>query len=101
MIIREAIEGRHLLGFMYHGMQRVVEPHTYGLDARGRKVLVGYQVAGEASEPLPGWRSFREKEMADLTLLEQKFYAARPGYRYNDGAFRTILGQLPATKSGR
>lgn len=95
MNIAEAIEKRHLVSFDYHGKPRIVEPHTYGLDARGRLLLVGYQVGGEASDELPAWRSFKRKDIRNFGVLEDRFFRARPDYRYNDGAFSSILAQLP------
>jgi predicted DNA-binding transcriptional regulator YafY len=94
MQIANAIRGRNVISFLYHGKNRVVEPHTYGIDGKGHKALRAYQIGGNASERIPCWRIFHESEMLSLSVSAQKFAGPRPEYNPNDPAFATILAQL-------
>ena len=76
-LLAEAIAGRRLIGFVYHGAYREAEPHAYGRTERGRKVLV-YQVGGRsAAGALPAWRRVRLEEVAQLSLLPETFAGPR------------------------
>jgi hypothetical protein len=52
-----AIVQRHLIELVYKGRRRIVEPHDYGVH-KGAVKLLGYQLAGASSGPLPNWRWF-------------------------------------------
>ena len=93
--IPDAITVKRLLRFVYDGYSRTVEPHTYGLDKKGQRALVAFQVAGGShSGEHVGWKTFYESEMRGLDILERYFSAPRPEYRRNDGAFASIIAQL-------
>lgn len=79
---------------MYEGRHRVAEPHTYGIDKKGRRALRAYQVAGSSSSPQLGWRIFHESSIRDLTLLSEGFTGTRPNYKRGDSDFRLIIAQL-------
>lgn len=40
-----AIEQRRMIGLVYHGQERLVEPHDHGI-LNGSVQLLGYQVGG-------------------------------------------------------
>lgn len=95
MDIALAIKQKRLLKFTYGAHLRIVEPHTYGLDAKGRLTLCGFQVAGGSkSGNSPGWRNFHISEITSGAILDEHFAAARPDYARDDKAFATIFAQL-------
>lgn len=95
MDIAGAIANKQRLQFGYRGYSRVVEPHTYGIDKKGQRALVGYQVSGGSrSKEYRGWKTFHEAEMRDIRVLSKRFRAPRPEYRRGDGAFASIIAEL-------
>jgi hypothetical protein len=95
MSIPTAIANLKLLSFTYEGYSRVVEPHTYGIDAKGHRALRAYQVSGGSSSGTPeGWRMFHEREMRNVTVLAEGFSGPRPKYKRGDSQFRSIVAQL-------
>jgi hypothetical protein len=95
LTLATAIQGRNLLFFIYGGFRRIVEPHTFGMDAKGHKALRAYQVGGgsESGEYI-GWKQFHASEMYDVTLQAQTFAGPRPGFKRGDKAFASITAQL-------
>ena len=93
--IATAIEKRRLLAFTYHGLNRVVEPHIYGVKPDGRAALSAYQVEGESgSDEQAGWRLFHVHEMQDVRLLRRVFNRPREGYKRDDGMFSRTFVKL-------
>jgi hypothetical protein len=76
-LLREAIENRRLIRLIYHGRNRILEPHDHGI-LNGSVQLLGYQVAGSSSRPLPNWILMKVDEVTDLELLDQTFQGGRP-----------------------
>lgn len=73
-LLRQALQERRVVQFRYHGYSRRVEPHALGPVTESRLALLGWQVSGgSASEPPPGWRTFRLVEIESLKLLRQTF----------------------------
>jgi hypothetical protein len=72
-----AIEQRRLIRFVYHHKERIVEPHDHGV-RNGAVQLLGYQVAGSNSRPLPDWLTTNVDEITELSLLDQTFLGGRP-----------------------
>ena len=94
-LIARAIVSGHLLRFEYGGQTRLVEPHTYGLDKFGDRLLVAFQIGGGSNSGEPqGWKTFRESEMGNIAITATTFARPRPEYRRNDGVFACILAQL-------
>jgi hypothetical protein len=75
--IREAIVRRRKLKFMYDGKPRLVEPHDYGIHA-GVIKLLAFQVGGESSGKLPGWRTFIVSKMSGPGPTGEQFSGPRP-----------------------
>jgi predicted DNA-binding transcriptional regulator YafY len=74
-LIRQALAGRRLVQFKYHGHARVVEPHALGEVSGGRRALLAWQVSGgSTSEPPPGWRTFVLAEISGLKLRRETFH---------------------------
>ena len=66
-----------MIRLVYHGKERLVEPHDHGV-LKGSLQLLGFQIAGSSSRPLPNWILMKVEEMADLQLLEKTFPGGRP-----------------------
>jgi hypothetical protein len=76
-LLWQAIEQKRMIRLVYHGKERLVEPHDHGV-LNGAVQLLGYQVAGFSSRPLPNWILMKADEMADLKLSEKTFPGGRP-----------------------
>ena len=74
--LRAAIEQRRLIRLRYHGKDRILEPHDYGMQ-NGRARLLAYQIAGSSTGRLPNWRWFDTGEISDLELLDKTFLGSR------------------------
>lgn len=95
MQITTAIQNKHLLSFFYDGYQRIVEPHTYGIDTKGHKALRAYQVSGGSeSGQRTGWKLFHVNDIRSLSVLTEQFSCPRPKYKRGDTAFSTIYAEL-------
>lgn len=94
-IICRAIRERRLLLVEYGETQRVVQPHLYGVDHTGDRLLSAYQLSGaSASGASQGWKSFRMDRITSVALTDKTFDTARPEFQHNDGAFAKIICQL-------
>lgn len=93
--ISAAISRQNRIEFTYDGFKRIVEPHTLGLDAAGKELLCGYQVAGDSRSGVSeGWKFFAVDQMKQCVVRREKFSTPRPAYRRDDGAFSQIIAQL-------
>jgi hypothetical protein len=89
-MIRKAIDDRACLQFVYKGVQRSVEPHTYGILRSGKNALCGWQSAGGSGE---GFRLFFSDEMSALAVSDT-FDGPRRGYQRADAQFQIIYSEL-------
>lgn len=91
-ILREAVNGKLVLKINYSGKDRIIEPHAYGLSAKGEGIVRAWQ-EGE------GWKLFTVSKMtldaANNNLLVT-FLRPREGYKLNDSAMTTIYAQVAA-----
>jgi hypothetical protein len=76
-LIWTAIEQARMSRLVYHRKERILEPHHHGI-LNGSVQLLGYQVAGSSSRPLPNWLLMKTDEIVDLGLLDQTFAGGRP-----------------------
>ena len=94
-LIVQAIREKRLLSFTYDGHPRIVEPHCYGITTASNDALCCYQVGGSGvhadSKP---WHLMVCSKIVSLSLLEEKFSVARPGYRRGDKRMVTIYCEL-------
>jgi hypothetical protein len=72
-----AIEQTRMIRLSYHDKERILEPHDHGI-LNGSVQLLGYQVAGASSRPLPNWLRMKTDEIVNLELLDQTFPGGRP-----------------------
>jgi len=75
-LLRTAIEQKRLIRVTYKDKSRIVEPHDYGVH-KGCIKLLGYQVGGSSSGPLPNWRWMEVESLSDLHLLDRTFRGRR------------------------
>jgi hypothetical protein len=72
-----AIENTRIIRFVYHGKDRIAEPHDHGI-LNDSVQLLSWQVAGRSTRRLPNWLLTKVDEMTDLMLLDQIFPGGRP-----------------------
>lgn len=77
-LLRRAIKEKRLVDLVYKEKRRIVEPHDYGI-RNGSVKLLGYQLSGASSGPLPNWRWFEVDLISDIQLLDRKFRGGRGG----------------------
>jgi hypothetical protein len=76
-LIAKAIENRHLVSFILHGLPRIAEPHLLGEHAGRVQVLV-FQVGGSSSSgSLPHWRRVDLADITELRMLVESFTGPR------------------------
>jgi hypothetical protein len=75
-----AIENKRLVRFIYRNKERIVEPHDYGIQ-KGIARLLSWQVGGQSSGRIPGWRWFDVGDMNGFEVLDRTF----PGNRDASG----------------
>jgi len=71
-----AIQNKRVIRFRYKNKERIVEPHDYGIQ-KGITRLLSWQIGGQSSSRLPGWRWFDVPGMQNIEVLERTF----PGNR--------------------
>jgi predicted DNA-binding transcriptional regulator YafY len=75
-VLYGAIENKRLIRFRYQNKERIVEPHDYGIK-KGIARLLSWQVGGQSSGRLPGWRWFDVPGMQNIEVLERTFLGNR------------------------
>lgn len=94
--LSRAMSRRLAVSFVYDGKNRVVEVHAIGRSTKdGSLVVRGFQVAGEASRPLPQWTLFTISKIEALTLTFIDSEAPRDGYTMGDKQMQQpVISQL-------
>lgn len=91
----EAITRRMCLELQYDGFFRVVEPHICGDDAGGRPILLAWQVrTSQRTDDKSGWVMLQLDETTDITLIGERAYAPRIGYRRDNPDFVLLHGRI-------
>lgn len=76
-VLTRAIKERRCVALRYQDQRavRVVEPHAIYSDEHSQLMLDGYQIRGYSSSgrPLPFWRPFRVKKIAEVEVLKEVF----------------------------
>lgn len=92
--VYRALDRNKLLSFYYDEQLRVIEPHAFGITKDGNLAVRGYQVSGESSQPLPGWRMFRLDKFEHARALATDSHAPRPDFKPNDKHLAHILLEI-------
>jgi len=98
-----AIEQTRMIRLIYHDKERILEPHDHGI-LNGSVQLLGYQVGGSSSRPLPNWLLMKTDEITDLELLNKTFPGGRPTHSGNhikwDALFIRVKPSAERTQAG-
>lgn len=95
--IIDAIEKMQLLAFTYKGLERIVEPHTLGVNTKDNTVLSAYQVEGESeTRDVPCWGLFTIDKISDLNILDETFSEPRfeEGFKRDSERMKKIIAEL-------
>lgn len=92
-LLRNAIQRKRLIRFVYKNKERIVEPHDYGIH-KGVVKLLAYQVCGASSGKLPGWRWFEVSGMSGADCLPQTFPGNRPPPSGNHHSWQEIFARV-------
>ena len=96
-----AIEHRRMIRLVYHHKPRILEPHDHGI-LNGSIQLLGYQVGGSSSRPLPNWILMKANDIADLEMLDQNFPGGRPTVSGKHLKWdKLFIRVMPATDHGQ
>lgn len=91
--ICEAIKSQKIIEFFYDGLERVVEPHTYGVSTAGNDVLSAYQIDGQSNSDLPNWKLFTVDKISNLVVTDRTF-TVEPGYTSGDSRMTEIYCEI-------
>lgn len=91
--ICQAIQNKKVIEFNYDGLQRIVEPHTYGVSSAGNDVLSAYQIRGQSNSGLPDWKLFTVDKISGLIILDETF-TAEQGYTRGDSRMTSIYCEI-------
>ena len=75
-LLYSAIQNKRLIRFSYEDKERIVEPHDYGIQKNIARLL-SWQIGGQSSGHIPGWRWFDVAKIHRLEILDRSF----PGNR--------------------
>ena len=99
--LMEAISAGSILVITYKNTQRMIEPHTLGINRNGSVQLCAWQLTEKEPEDecfpetvekgSDGWRLFTVDKIGDPMLTNGEFEGTRDGYNPNDSRFPTIL----------
>lgn len=90
-IIKTAIFEKKLLEFTYDGLQRIAEPHVYGVKD-GKYELLVYQIRGQSrSGGLPNWRRVELRKISNMRILDESFPGSRPTLSGKHSNFDTTI----------
>lgn len=90
-LLKTAIANKQLLTFTYDGLDRIVEPHVYGVTNGISEVLV-YQTGGQSSSGnLPNWRRMKIDKISNMQILNEHFTGPRPYPSGKHSSFDTVI----------
>ncbi len=91
----DAVTNRQVICFYYESLHREVEPHVYGVNAKGVEELWGFQTGGQSkSGRVPCWRLFEVPLMENLYLAGRTFPGPRPGFPGNRPPLDRIFAEV-------
>jgi len=94
-----AIQNKRLIRFRYKSKERTAEPHDYGVQ-KGVPRLLSWQVGGQSSSSLPGWRWFDVAGMKDVEMLDKSFPGNREGSGEHHRWDRIFIRVTPPERRG-
>jgi predicted DNA-binding transcriptional regulator YafY len=97
-LLRSAIKQKRLIQFVYKDKLRIVEPHDYGIH-KGELKLLGFQLRGSSTNPLPNWRWMLVNSISDLRMLNETFPGGRPSRKHNEWDEIFIRVEPPETEA--
>jgi hypothetical protein len=74
--LRSAIANKRLIRFLYNSKLRIAEPHDYGVKGGVPKLLV-YQVSGQSTTIVRGWKLLDVSKIEALVILDRTFPGTR------------------------
>lgn len=93
-LLNKAIMNHHSVNFDYHGRNRIVNPHFYGING-GVMQLHAFQIGGESEQGgLPDWRNFIIGDIINLKSTDAIFDAPSLGYNPNGTHYTKIDFQI-------
>lgn len=102
--IIKSIRDREVLGFVYNGFARVVEPHAVGISITGNSVLWCFQTQGGGvaqsqiafDHVMLGyeWDLFELSQIANLHSTGRHFVGERYGYKRGNRHMASIFAEL-------
>lgn len=93
-IICEAIKYQKRIKIVYDGTERVIEPHTFGLDINGNGKIRASQASGFTKSGNPNLKLFSVDKISQSKLLDDSFNVNsfyRPG---SDKGIPEIICQI-------
>jgi len=72
---------------------RIAEPHDYGVN-NGKIRLFCYQVGGQSTEKLPGWRLIDVLGISDLEILKDTFAGSRRDESSKHHTWERVFGRV-------
>lgn len=88
-MIEQAIRERKLMHIRYNDVDRVIEPHAYGISPKGEALLRAYQTS-----PEEGWKLFKVENIPDMRVVSTTGKAPRPGFKTGDKAMASIIAEI-------
>jgi predicted DNA-binding transcriptional regulator YafY len=90
-LICKAISQRKCITFNYKNALRRVEPHLLGYNTKNNLTLSAWQLGSGGGE---GWRAFHVDLLTNLSVSDDNFSQARPGYNPNDETMIRIVCRI-------
>lgn len=72
-VICEAIKSQKRVKIVYDGSERIIEPHTFGLDKNGNGKIRASQASGYSESGNPNLKLFSVHKISQVKLLEDNF----------------------------
>lgn len=95
-LLKTAMDKGRTIACDYDGKHKIVEVHAVGVSTADKLVARVFQVAGEASRPLPIWALLELDKMENTMLSAMPLSEApRVGYKLNDKQMKIVYAQLP------
>jgi hypothetical protein len=88
-LICQAIHGHNVISFYYTGDSlpgfRTVEPHMIAYNPKDALCLSAWFLSGTSKSGTQGFKEYKMDFVSQVTVLEQTFAGARPGYQPDGG----------------